>query len=118
VAEAAEAHLLLAERLSEDPSLHGQAFNLSYGEAIDVIDIVRRIIEICGADLEPVIGNAAHAENRRLAMSTEKAKRVWTPQAGFQERLEQTVKWYMAYLTRAIPHDGASAGNGVAMHSD
>ena len=118
VEEAAEAHLLLAERLSEDESLHGEAFNLSYGKAIDVVDIAHRIIKICGANLEPMIDNPSGVENRRLAMSTEKAKRLldWTPRVDFQARLEQTVKWYRSYLTTT--QERASAANGVAMHSD
>ena len=101
--EAAEAQLLLAERLSDDESLYGEAFNLSYGNAVDVMDIVRRITEICDTKLEPIIANTAPAEIRRLELSSEKAKRLldWTPQVGFQERLEQTVKWYRTYLTSA-----------------
>ena len=101
--DAAEAHLLLAERLSEDETLHGEVFNFSYGDTVDVIDVVNRIIAICGAKLAPAVTDGAPAEIRRLEMSMEKAKRVldWSTHESFQERLEQTVNWYRSYLAEA-----------------
>lgn len=99
VQDGAEAHILLAERLSEDPSLYGEAFNFSIGQALEVIDVVRRIIAISGATVEPIITDSARAEIPRMELSSEKARRLlgWAPGAPFDERLRQTVDWYRSH---------------------
>jgi len=100
VEEAAEAQLSLAEHLRRDDSLYGEAFNLSYGHAIDAMDLVKHVVAITGAKIEPIIADTEHAETRRLELSIEKARRLidWAPRVAFEERLEQTVRWYMSYL--------------------
>ena len=65
VDDGAAAYMLLAEALAERPELRGQAFNFSNEEQITVIELVRRILELMGAELEPVIRNEATNEIRR-----------------------------------------------------
>jgi dTDP-glucose 4,6-dehydratase len=109
IEDAAEAHLLLAERLAEDESLRGEAFNFSYGSQLEVIDIVRRVIDIYGSNLEPVIANGVQAEIRHMHLSSAKAASVlgWQPRVGFDEGLRTTVNWYRNYLA-ASQQSGAS----------
>jgi CDP-glucose 4,6-dehydratase len=104
VQDGAEAHILLAERLSDDPSLYGEAFNFSIGQAVEVIDVVRRIIAISGANVEPIITDSARAEIPRMELSSEKARRLlgWAPGAPFDERLRQTVEWYRSHQVVAV----------------
>lgn len=102
VEDAAEAHLLLAERLGENNELYGEAFNFSYGDQMEVIDIVRSIIGLDGSPVEPVVANGVKAEIRHMHLSSEKARRMlgWEPQVRFQEGLRRTVDWYKRYLPR------------------
>jgi CDP-glucose 4,6-dehydratase len=100
VEDAVEAHLLLADRLAEDRQLFGEPFNFSYGDQIQVIDIVRRIIEISGRDIQPVVVDDVRSEIRHMRLSSEKARRRlgWTPRFGFDAGLRQTVAWYESHL--------------------
>lgn len=104
VEDAVDAQLLLAERLSRDPTLRGEAFNFSYGEQLEVVDIVRRIIAIVGVDVEPEINDKAQAEIRHMHLSSEKAERLlgWKPHLGFDEGLRTTVAWYADHFTRRL----------------
>ena len=102
IEDAVDVQLLLAERLAADPSLYGEAFNFSYGEEIEVFDMVRRLMLLAGVDAEPVVENTVQAEIRHMHLSSEKAERLlhWTPRVGFSEGLKRTVDWYLAYLRR------------------
>ncbi len=99
VEDAAEAHLTLAEQLSEDDRLYGEAFNFSYGMRIEVVTLVRRIIELARSQLEPVTTDSVQAEIRDMQLSAEKARRLlgWNPRIGFDEGLKRTVAWYQGY---------------------
>ena len=43
--DAAAAHLLLAERLAQNPDLSGQAFNISNETRLTVLELVGRILD-------------------------------------------------------------------------
>ena len=45
VEDAAAAHLLLAEKLAEEPNLYGQAFNISNETRLTVLELVERILK-------------------------------------------------------------------------
>jgi dTDP-glucose 4,6-dehydratase len=100
IEDAVDAQLLLAERLSADQSLYGEAFNFSYGEQLEVLSIVRRLMEIAGVDAEPVVENNVEAEIRHMHLSSEKAERRlnWRPEVGFEEGLRRSVDWYLAFF--------------------
>jgi CDP-glucose 4,6-dehydratase len=110
VEDAAEAHLTLAEQLSEDDRLYGEAFNFSYGIQIEVLALVRRIVELAGSRLQPVTTDSVHAEIRHMQLSAEKARRLlgWDPRIGFDEGLKRTVAWYQAFLGKG---ETASSAN-------
>lgn len=100
IEDAVDAQLLLAERLAVDHSLYGEAFNFSYGERLEVIDIVHRIATLVGEDVQPVVANATEAEIRHMHLSSEKAAELlhWEPRIGFEEGLRRTVNWYLDYF--------------------
>jgi nucleoside-diphosphate-sugar epimerase len=80
--------------------LYGEPFNFSYGIRVEVIDIVRRIIEIAASPLKPVATNNVQAEIRHMHLSSDKAQRLldWKPRIGFDEGLTRTVAWYQSYF--------------------
>ncbi len=100
VEDATEAHILLAEQLCENEALYGEAFNFSYGDQMEVIDIVRSIIEISGLDVQPQVVDGARAEIRHMHLSSDKAKELlgWEPKFQLIEGLRRTVAWYQWYF--------------------
>ncbi len=101
VKDAAEAYLTLGERLAEDPSISGEAFNFSLGERLTVLDIVHMTLEIMGRnDLEPVIQNIASSEIREQYLDATKASERlgWQPRYSMQEGIRETVDWYREHF--------------------
>jgi CDP-glucose 4,6-dehydratase len=100
IEDAAAAYVLLAERLTADPSLRGMAFNFSDEAEISVIDLVTLILRKMGCDLKPEIHNQASHEIRRQFLSSERARRLlqWSPQFTLDEGLSRTIAWYEKVL--------------------
>jgi CDP-glucose 4,6-dehydratase len=101
VEDAAESYLILGQRLAEDPSLAGEAFNFSLEERLTVLDIVNMTLELMGrTDLEPVIQNIATSEIREQYLDSGKARRMlgWSPIYGMRKAIEETVAWYAEFL--------------------
>jgi dTDP-glucose 4,6-dehydratase len=100
IEDAVDAQLLLAERLAVDQSLYGEAFNFSYGEQIEVLEIVRRLVSLADVAVEPVVDNSVSAEIRHMLLCSDKARdRLdWQPTVGFDEGLNRTLAWYLALL--------------------
>jgi CDP-glucose 4,6-dehydratase len=99
VEDAVTGYLMVAEQLAHDPSLIGQAFNLSAGEPHTVVDVVLTVLDLLGRpDLQPRILNQASNEIREQALSAEKARRAlgWTPQHSLRQALARTIGWYSA----------------------
>jgi CDP-glucose 4,6-dehydratase len=105
IEDAVDVQLLLAQRLSDDPTLYGEAFNFSYGECIEVLDIVHRICQLMNAPLAPVVNENLTPEIPHMQLSSEKARQRldWKPLLGFSQGLERTVRWYRDYF--AYPSD-------------
>lgn len=99
VEDAAECYLTLGERLAEDSSLSGEAFNFSLGLRATVIDIVQMVLKLMKrTDLEPVIQNSASSEIREQYLDSTKARQklAWSPKFGMEEGLRETIVWYEA----------------------
>lgn len=97
VKDAAECYLTLGERLAEDASISGEAFNFGLGLRLTVLDIVNMILKIMGrTDLEPIIQNSASSEIREQYLDATKARErlQWSPRYGMEEALQETVAWY------------------------
>lgn len=102
IEDAVDVQLLLGQRLSEDPTLYGEAFNFSYGEPLEVLEIVNRICRLLNAPFDPVVNENATAEIPHIQLSSQKAAQRldWKPSHGFVAGLERTVLWYRDYFAQ------------------
>lgn len=102
VEDAVDGYMRVAERLAHEPTLAGEAFNLSAGDSRTVLEMVHAVLKLLDrTDLEPIILNQASNEIREQALSGEKARRVlnWAPQFGLNDALKRTIEWYRTYFT-------------------
>ncbi|HEY5287748.1 MAG TPA: dTDP-glucose 4,6-dehydratase [Solirubrobacteraceae bacterium] len=76
--------------------VYGEVYNAGGPDECANIDVVKRIIELTGADeslIEHVTDRPGH--DRRYSLSSEKVRALgWGPRVRFAEGLEQTVSWY------------------------
>src|SRR5919199_829820 len=74
----------------------GEAYNVGGPDECPNIEVVRRVIELTGADeglIEHVTDRPGH--DRRYSLSSEKVRALgWAAQVRFAEGLERTVRWY------------------------
>lgn len=105
IEDAAAAYMSLAEAMSSDRTLLGEAFNFSNELQIEVIDLVRKILEISDhRDLEPDIRNEAKSEIKNQYLSAKKARERlgWTPAFTLDEGLARTLTWYQDYFKGSV----------------
>lgn len=100
VEDAAAANILLAQRLSEDNALAGEAFNFSYESPLNALEMVRLILRLMESGLEPDIRNEAVSEIRRQYLSAAKARRIlgWRPLFTLEGGLMRAIDWYSTLL--------------------
>jgi CDP-glucose 4,6-dehydratase len=100
VEDAAAMHLLLAERLAQNPGLAGQAFNVSNETRLTVLELVSRILALVGSELQPVVLNKARHEIKDQYLDASKARQVlgWQPLYAMDEGLALTIEWYRRYF--------------------
>ncbi len=74
----------------------GEAYNCGGPDECENIVVVRRVLELCGAEeslIEYVTDRPGH--DRRYSLSSAKLRALgWEPQVRFAEGLERTVNWY------------------------
>ena len=90
------AYMLLAEKMLSDTSIHGEAYNFSTEIQVTVLELVKKIIDIMGVDIEPTILNQASNEIRNQYLSAKKAKEQlgWGPRYTLGSSLVETIEWY------------------------
>ncbi|MDY6826328.1 MAG: GDP-mannose 4,6-dehydratase [Bacillota bacterium] len=103
IEDGAAAYMLLAEKMAENPSLAGEAFNFSTENQLTVLQLVEKILQVMQSELEPEILGEASCEIRRQYLSAEKARRMlnWVPIYNLERALELTVPWYRRFLADA-----------------
>jgi CDP-glucose 4,6-dehydratase len=96
VEDGATAYMLLAEELSHQPELIGEAFNFSLEIKLTVLELVDKILKIMGSDLKPKILNQASNEITNQYLSSQKARKIlnWHPLFDLDTGLEKTINWY------------------------
>ena len=104
VEDAVAAYMLLAERLAEDRSLCGQAFNFSTETPITVLTLVKYILRLMDSDLQPDIRNQASNEIHSQHLSAARARRVlgWQPLFSLDQGLQRTIAWYREFLEESV----------------
>jgi CDP-glucose 4,6-dehydratase len=98
--DGAAANMVLAEALSANPDLRGQAFNFSNEIQVTVLELVERLLHLLNSNLEPEIRNEATNEIRHQYLSAAKAREVleWKPLFTLDEGLGRTIDWYKTFL--------------------
>jgi CDP-glucose 4,6-dehydratase len=98
--DGAVANMVLAEKLSENRNLRGEAFNFSNEIQVTVLELVARILKLMNSDLEPDVRGDASNEIRHQYLSAAKAKRMldWQPLFTLDEALQRTIDWYKDFL--------------------
>jgi len=103
VVDGALAYLQLAEAMKADPSLAGEAFNFSTEVPLTVLDLVAKLQDAAGTNLEPEIQGIASHEIDSQYLSAAKARKVlgWAPTKSTEDALAETVEWYRKHLADA-----------------
>jgi CDP-glucose 4,6-dehydratase len=106
VKDGAAAYLYLAQCMARQPEVVGHAFNFSTEIQITALDMVRKIIGLMNADVEPDIRREAQNEIPHQYLSAAKARRMlnWTPSFELDDALMETVAWYRRYFSTRTPH--------------
>jgi CDP-glucose 4,6-dehydratase len=102
IEDAAKAYILLAERVSQNEDLRGEAFNFSNETPLSVLELVERILKLMGSDLKPIIRNEAANEIGQQYLSSDKARKLlgWQPLFTLDKGLKRTIFWYRDFFTR------------------
>ena len=98
--DGAMVNMVLAENLSRDPDLRGQAFNFSNEIQVTVLELVERLLALMDSKLEPDVRSEATNEIRHQYLSAAKAREKlnWQPLFTLDEGLRRTIDWYKAFL--------------------
>jgi len=76
----------------------GQTINLGTGEEHAIKDVVRKVLELMGNPVRPLIGALPYRPREiwRLYSDSSKARELlgWQPQVGLDEGLRKTIAWY------------------------
>ena len=105
VEDAADAYLLLAEKLAAAPELAGEAFNFGLELRPTMLELARKVVAMMGRpDLEPVVRNIASAEIREQYLDAGKARKLlgWSASHGMDEGLRRTIAWYARFLASDV----------------
>jgi len=96
VEDAANAHIMLAEKLSDKPRLRGEAFNFSNETPVTVMELVEKIVALMGLHLIPEVRNETSNEIRHQMLSAAKARSEfgWRPRFTLDEGLRIAIAWY------------------------
>ncbi|HEY2436369.1 MAG TPA: dTDP-glucose 4,6-dehydratase [Solirubrobacteraceae bacterium] len=74
----------------------GEVYNCGGPDECENLEVVGRIVELCGADpslIEFITDRPGH--DRRYSLSSEKLRELgWQPRVHFDEGLDETVRWY------------------------
>lgn len=104
VEDGVHAYLLLAERMTQDRGLHGEAFNFSNEKPKTVLEVVDATLRAAGRpDLDPVVlGQAANEiEHQYLSAGKARQRLGWAPLYTLEDGLQRTVAWYRRFLEDA-----------------
>jgi len=98
--DGAAVNMVLAEALSTNPDLRGQAFNFSNEIQVTVLELVERLLSLMNSELKPDVRNEARNEIRHQYLSAAKARERlnWQPLLTLDEGLRRTIDWYKAFL--------------------
>ena len=101
------------ERAGRTSAAIGRVINLGQGWDISIADLVKRVSDILGRELEveidPARARPAASEVDRLCASNQLAREIlgWTPSIPFAEGLRRTIEWFKEHADGSVAHDYA-----------
>ena len=101
VEDAVRAYMLVASKISDGPTVQGNAFNFSYESPLTTLEVVENITAYMNrTDLKPIIQNSAHNEIPHQYLSAKKAREIlgWQAEHDFESGLDRTIPWYAQLL--------------------
>jgi CDP-glucose 4,6-dehydratase len=102
VEDAVDAYLAVAASLAE-PAYHGRAWNAGSGKPRSVLEVVERLIDISGRDVEPDIRGtgvpAGEIDRQWLDSTAIRQELGWAPQWDLDRGLRATWEWYERTLS-------------------
>jgi CDP-glucose 4,6-dehydratase len=97
VDDAVAAYVAVAASLDRG-ELHGRAWNAGSSRSVSVLDVVRKLVEVSGRDVEPDVrgGGVPHGEIERQYLDTSaiRAELSWRPEWDLERGLRATWEWY------------------------
>jgi len=95
--DVADGYLMLCENINKSK---GEAFNLSSGLKLTVIEVIERISKIINKKINYKILNIAKNEIYEQYLSTEKVEKFfgWKTKYSFENGIKETIKWYEKIL--------------------
>ena len=104
VEDGAAAYMLLAEKLAENPSLKGEAFNVSNQQPVKVIELVNKILLAMNSPLLPEVKNEVSNEIREQYLDASKVNTMlnWKPEFDLDSGIQKTIQWYKDFLEDSI----------------
>lgn len=106
VRDAANAYVMLSERMWNDSSIYGEAFNISNQAPMSVLDVVQAVLKVTGrTDLQPIVLGTASREIDKQFLDATKIRQVlgWKPEHDFESGLQETIEWYKHSLNTSVP---------------
>jgi len=100
VEDAVSAYMTLAEALTNNPELKGEAFNFSNETQKHALELTSIILTHLKSDLKPIIKGENQGEIQAQYLDSTKANNTlgWNAKFGLDAGLEKTVAWYTEYL--------------------
>ena len=100
VKDGVDGYLALAEAVSAG-RCRGQAFNLGTGKPVTVLELVKRMIKVADAGLEPEILSAAAGEIKDQYLNSQLAEKTlgWRALTPLEKGLTISLTWYKNYLS-------------------
>lgn len=92
----------LAESMYE-LGIAGEAFNFSNETQVTVVELVKKISDIIGSNLEPEILGTSKNEIVHQYLSAKKARNMlgWSPKYTLDEGLKETIEWYRTQFRKS-----------------
>jgi len=99
IPDAVDGYLTVAEQMDRKEVV-GEAFNLSIGNKVSVLELFTMILKAMGSDAKPKILNEAKNEIKEQSLSSEKAERIlnWKARHTLNDGLGITIDWYKRML--------------------
>jgi CDP-glucose 4,6-dehydratase len=102
VEDGAAAYMLLAERLTNDATIRGKAFNFSNELQLTVREMVEKILRLMGVGIDFDVRNEATNEIPHQYLSAKRAREQlgWNPLFSLDQGLQRTIEWYREFVKR------------------